>query len=65
MTERSADEQKKLINRLNRIEGQIRGIRGMIERDAYCTDILIQSSAVTAATASDATVNVRLAQGLG
>lgn len=48
-TERTAEEQRKLINRLNRIEGQIRGIRGMVERDAYCTDILIQSSAVTAA----------------
>ena len=48
-TERTAEEQKKLINRLNRIEGQIRGIRGMIERDAYCTDVLIQSTAVAAA----------------
>ena len=49
MTERSADEQKKLINRLNRIEGQIRGIRGMIERDAYCADVLTQSAAAAAA----------------
>ena len=48
-TVRSEEERKKLINRLNRIEGQIRGIRGMIEYDAYCTDILTQSSAVTAA----------------
>ncbi len=48
-TERSAEEVKKLINRLNRIEGQIRGIRGMVERDAYCPDILTQSAAVTAA----------------
>lgn len=48
-TERSADEQKKLINRLSRIEGQIRGIRGMIERDAYCADILTQSAAAAAA----------------
>lgn len=47
--ERSAEEYKKLINRLNRIEGQIRGIKGMVEEDAYCTDILVQSSAVTAA----------------
>jgi DNA-binding FrmR family transcriptional regulator len=46
---RSEDEQKKLLNRLNRIEGQIRGIKGMIERDAYCNDILIQSAAVNAA----------------
>ncbi len=49
MTERSAAERKKLIHRLNRIEGQIRGIRGMIEKDAYCTDILVQSAAVNAA----------------
>ena len=47
--ERSAEEVKKLIHRLNRIEGQIRGIRGMVENDAYCTDILVQSAAVTAA----------------
>ena len=49
MTERSAEEQKKLINRLSRIEGQIRGLRGMIERDAYCADILTQSAAAVAA----------------
>lgn len=47
--ERSEDEYKKLINRLNRIEGQIRGIKGMVEKNAYCPDILIQSAAVTAA----------------
>lgn len=47
--ERSEDEKKRLINRLNRIEGQIRGIRGMVEQNAYCTDILTQSAAVTAA----------------
>ncbi len=47
--ERSEQEYKKLINRLNRIEGQIRGIRGMVEKNAYCTDILIQVSAVNAA----------------
>ena len=47
--ERSEDEYKSLINRLNRIEGQIRGIKGMIEKDAYCTDILVQVSAVNAA----------------
>jgi DNA-binding FrmR family transcriptional regulator len=46
---RKADEYKKLINRLNRIEGQIRGIKGMVEKDAYCTDILIQVAAVNAA----------------
>lgn len=48
-TERTSEEQKKLIHRLNRIEGQIRGIKGMIEKDAYCTDILIQSAAISAA----------------
>lgn len=46
---RSEKEYKGLINRLNRIEGQIRGIRGMVENDVYCTDILIQVSAVNAA----------------
>lgn len=46
---RSEKEQTALINRLSRIEGQIRGIKGMIEADAYCTDILTQVSAVTAA----------------
>lgn len=47
--ERSEKEYKDLINRLSRIEGQIRGIKGMIERDAYCTDILTQVAAVNAA----------------
>ena len=46
---RNEDEYKKLINRLNRIEGQIRGIKGMVEKNEYCTDILIQVSAVNAA----------------
>ena len=48
-TDRSEEERKKLIHRLNRIEGQIRGIRGMVENDAYCADILVQSAAVNAA----------------
>ena len=48
-TARSDEERKKLMNRLSRIEGQIRGIRGMLEKDAYCTDILTQSAAVNAA----------------
>ena len=47
--ERSPEEYKNLIHRLNRIEGQIRGIRNMLENDAYCPDILIQSAAVNAA----------------
>lgn len=46
---RGEQEKKSLINRLNRIEGQIRGIRGMVERDCYCTDILVQAAAVNAA----------------
>ena len=44
--ERSDEEYKRLINRLNRIEGQV---RGMLERDAYCIDILSQTAAVGAA----------------
>lgn len=51
-TQRSEEERKKLIHRLNRIEGQIRGIRGMVEKDAYCADILVQSAAVNAAVNS-------------
>ena len=46
---RSEQEYKDLIHRLNRIEGQIRGIRGMVEDNVYCTDILVQVSAVNAA----------------
>lgn len=48
-TERSEEAKKKLIHRLNRIEGQIRGIRQMIENDAYCNDVLVQSAAAGAA----------------
>ena len=47
--ERSEQEYADLIHRLNRIEGQVRGIRRMVERDAYCTDILVQVAAVNAA----------------
>ena len=47
--ERTQTEYKDLIHRLNRIEGQVRGIKGMVERDAYCTDILVQVAAVNAA----------------
>ena len=46
---RSEEEYKSLIHRLNRIEGQIRGIRGMVEKSAYCTDILTQVAAANAA----------------
>ena len=47
--ERTDKEYKDLIHRLNRIEGQIRGIRGMVEKDVYCTDILMQVAAASAA----------------
>ena len=43
------EEYRSLVHRLNRIEGQIRGIRGMVENEVYCPDILVQSAAVTAA----------------
>ena len=46
---RSEKEYKSLLNRLSRIEGQVRGIRSMVENEAYCPDILIQVSAVNAA----------------
>lgn len=46
---RNKSEYKELITRLNRIEGQIRGIKKMVESDTYCTDILTQVSAVQAA----------------
>jgi DNA-binding FrmR family transcriptional regulator len=48
-TERSEDERRKLMNRLKRIEGQVRGLQKMLENDAYCADILTQSAAVSAA----------------
>lgn len=47
--ERSEKEYKDLVNRLSRIEGQIRGIKGMVEKDAYCTDILTQVAAANSA----------------
>lgn len=50
--ERSEEEYKDLMNRLSRIEGQIRGIKGMVERDAYCPDILTQVAAANAALSS-------------
>ena len=46
---RSEEEKRALMNRLLRIEGQIRGIRAMLEKDAYCPDILTQTSAASAA----------------
>ena len=47
--QRTPEEHTRLIHRLNRIEGQIRGIRGMVEKSAYCPDILVQVAAVNAA----------------
>ena len=46
---RPEEEARALMNRLARIEGQVRGVRGMVEKDAYCTDILIQVSAIQSA----------------
>lgn len=46
---READEYKKLINRLNRIEGQVRGVKKMVEEEVYCVDILTQVSAIQSA----------------
>ena len=46
---RSEEELKRLFNRLSRIEGQVRGLREMLQKDVYCPDILIQVSAVNAA----------------
>ena len=48
-TERTQEQKKKLLNRLSRIEGQVRGVRKMIENDAYCNDVLMQSAAIAAA----------------
>jgi len=47
--ERTDVEYKDLMNRLKRIEGQVRGVEGMLENGAYCTDILMQVSAITSA----------------
>lgn len=46
---RSEAELRSLVNRLSRIEGQVRGVRGMVESDAYCTDIIVQVCAVISA----------------
>lgn len=47
--QRSDAEYRALVNRLSRIEGQVRGIRGMVDKDVYCTDILVQVAAVSSA----------------
>ncbi|TQS70524.1 metal-sensing transcriptional repressor [Ornithinibacillus gellani] len=46
---RSDDEKQSVVNRLKRIEGQVRGIQRMVEEDRYCVDILVQISAINAA----------------
>ena len=48
-TDRDSGQKKALLNRLKRIEGQVRGLQTMVENNAYCNDILIQSAAVNAA----------------
>ena len=52
---RSEDERQLLLNRLHRIEGQVRGVAGMVERDAYCVDILTQVQAISSALTSFST----------
>ena len=46
---RGEEEYRSLVNRLSRIEGQVRGVKGMLERDAYCIDVINQVAAITAA----------------
>ena len=46
---RTSEEKQSVINRLKRIEGQVRGIQRMVEEDRYCVDILVQISAINAA----------------
>lgn len=48
-TKRDEQEKRSLMNRLKRIEGQVRGIQRMLEEDEYCADILVQVSAVNSA----------------
>lgn len=43
---RTADEKRALMSRINRIAGQMNGIKRMLEEDRYCTEILIQLSAI-------------------
>lgn len=48
-TPRDHEEKERLIKRLKRVEGQVRGIQKMIEEDRYCVDILVQISAIESA----------------
>ena len=50
--ERGEEEYKALVHRLNRIEGQVRGVRRMVEESAYCIDIINQVSAISSALAA-------------
>lgn len=52
---RTEEEKQALLNRLRRIEGQVRGVQGMIDKDAYCVDILTQVQAVSSALTSFST----------
>ena len=52
---RGDEERQQLLNRLRRIEGQVRGVAGMVERDAYCVDILTQVQAISSALTSFST----------
>lgn len=56
LTMRDAEQKRALINRLSRIEGQIRGIKAMIEEDRYCIDILTQSAAASSALSAFSSV---------
>ena len=58
---RDQEEIKALMNRLSRIEGQIRGIKNMLEKDAYCTDIITQVSAANAALNASIADSISLA----
>ncbi|PAQ13430.1 transcriptional regulator [Bacillaceae bacterium SAOS 7] len=49
VSHRSEEQKKQLLNRLNRIEGQVRGIQKMIDEDRYCVDILVQITAIQSA----------------
>lgn len=49
VTPRTEDEKAKVLNRLKRIEGQVRGIQKMVEDDRYCVDILVQITAIDSA----------------
>ncbi len=55
-TERNPELKKSMIHRLNRIEGQVRGVKNMLENDAYCIDIINQTAAIRSALNSFASL---------